>query len=247
MARNRLITKLFNSTLGEINDLSGAGLEAAYKSVSASLRGRRSQFIKHGHLKGFKQSFQKGIPTKSSFETPGAMRSFVKEGLAYLRGSGSTWSGYEEQMSERRRKYEQTSGRKFESEEEFDQMGNFMDEMELRLGDSFKHQSSFIRDMFDESQRLNLDPQQLMKNFEYWRDHLDDLKAMDPIEGRNRALRPSDYLKKANLESITKYYQNRAETVEPSKVREISSDARKPSRGTKARAAREARKAKNGR
>ena len=247
MARQRLLSRLFNSTLEDLNDLSGAGLEAAYKSVAASLRGRRSQFIKHGHLKGFKQSFQKGIPTKSSFETPGAMRSFVKEGLAYLRGSGSTWSGYEEHMSERRRKYEETTGHHYESDEDFDQMGNFMDEMELRLGDSFKHQSSFIRDMFDESMRLNLDPNQLMKNFEYWRDHLDDLKAMDPIEGRNRALRPSDYLKKANLELITKYYQNRADKVSPAEVREISSDARKPSRGTKARAAREARKAKNGR
>lgn len=247
MARQRLLSKLFESTLGEINDLSGAGLESAYRSVAASLRGRRSQFIKHGHLKGFKQSFQKGIPSKSSFETPGEMRDFVKEGLRYLRGSISTWSGYKKDLDQRRQQYEKTSGKKFRTQEEFDQFGKFMDEMELRLGASFKGQSNFIRDMFDESQRLHLDPSQLMKNFEYWRDHLDDLKNMDPIEGRNRALRPSDYMKKANLESITSYYQNRADQVSPEEVREISSNARKPSRGVKARQAREARKAKKGR
>ena len=70
-----------------------------------------------------------------------------------------------------------------------------------------------------------------MKNFEYWRDHLDDLKEMDPIEGRKNKLTPSDYIKRAKLENISDYY---AETNSKGRKKHhniISSAARKPSRG----------------
>lgn len=229
MAKQRLLSKLMESTATDLKNISGSALRDAYKSVAASLRGRIAGFKAHDRLTGVPQRWRSGVPSVSSFDSESEMRSVMRSGLAYLRGSASTYAGYEEAVNERRQAMEQALGREFDSQEEFDAYGEFMGEMQTRLGSMFKPASDFIADLWDESKRLNLDPNQLMKNYEYWRDHLDDLKDMSPIEGRNRALRPSDYIKKANLEKITDYYNK------SSSHNVISSAARKPSRGRKGR------------
>ena len=46
--------------------------------------------------------------------------------------------------------------------------------------------------------RLNVNPRQFVKNFEFWMQNLEELKEIDPINQRkgSRALKASDYAQK---------------------------------------------------
>lgn len=220
------IKDLLAMSARQISALEGAELRRAYKSVSASLRGRRAAFSKHDALSGMPEKYRGGIRKAGSFDTQAEMREYMRQGLAYMRGKVSTFSGYQEVQEERREQIERASGHHFESQADYDRWGNFMGEMQERLGAMWKSISKLAWELYDEANRLHLDPEQLMKNFEYWADHLEDLQEAEPLK-RNRDLRPSDYLKSLKLEKISDYYRESGR----SDPREYSSAARKPSRG----------------
>lgn len=228
MAERRL-KSLLSSSFADIKSLSGSALRTAYKSAAASIRGRRRAFEKAGKLSALPERYREGVPSVSSFESESAMRAALAENLGYIRGKVSTLSGYEEVMDSRAKAVGDKLGIDFKSQADFNRFGEFMGEMQTRLKSMWKPASDFVVDLYKQAQRLNLNPMQLMKNYEYWRDHLEDLENLDPIEGRNRELRPSDYIKKAKLEKISDYYRME------SSHDVISSAARKPSRGRKKR------------
>lgn len=221
----RRLASLLESTAREIGELSGKALRTAYKSAAASIRGRSRAFISAGKSEALPQKYRGGVASISSFESEAEMRSALQQHLGYLRGKVSTLAGYEEVMSDRAQAVGSKLGIDFESEKDFKNFGDFMGEMQTRLKSMWKPASDFVVDLYKQSKRLNLNPMQLMKNYEYWRDHLQDLEEADPIEGRSRELRPSDYIKQAKLEKISDYYK-RSDTHDV-----ISSAARKPSRG----------------
>lgn len=218
------IKDLMELSARQVNALDGAELRRAFKSVSMSLRNRRAAFEKAGKLSAMPARYRQGIRKAGSFETPAEMREYIANSLGWMRGKVSTYKGYEEVERSQREQVEKTTGRKFESQEEYNRWGNFMGEMQTRLGASWKAISKLAWEMFDEAKRLNLDPEQLMKNFEYWAEHLEDLKDAEPLK-RGRELRPSDYLKKLKLEKIGEFYSREERTY--------SGKARKPSRGRK--------------
>lgn len=231
MPRSKKLSALIQAPGSVIKSLSGEELRTAYKSAAAALRGRRGSFEKAGELSAFEARYQSGVPGVGSFESEAQMRSALGFALTTLGSKSSTYSGYKKAQQKRRASYEKTTGRKFGSMSEFNKFGNFMGEMQTRLKSMFGPASDFIVDLFNQAERLDLNPEALMKNFEYWRDHLDDLKEMDPIEGRKNKLTPSDYIKRAKLENISDYY---AETNSKGRKKHhniISSAARKPSRG----------------
>lgn len=228
MAERRL-KSLLSSSFADIKNLSGSALRTAYKSAAASIRGRRRAFEKAGKLSALPERYREGVPSVSAFESETAMRAALAENLGYIRGKVSTLSGYEEVMDSRAKAVGDKLGIDFKSQADFNRFGEFMGEMQTRLKSMWKPASDFVVDLYKQAQRLNLNPMQLMKNYEYWRDHLEDLENLDPIEGRNRELRPSDYIKKAKLEKISDYYKME------SSHDVISSAARKPSRGRKKR------------
>lgn len=241
MAERRL-KSLLSSSFDDIKNLSGSALRTAYKSAAASIRGRRRAFEKAGKLSALPERYREGVPSVSSFDSmfnqndpkrtekiEKAMREALGENLGYIRGEVSTLSGYERVIDARAKAVGAKLGIDFKSNADFNRFGEFMGEMQTRLKSMWKPASDFVVDLYKQAQRLNLNPMQLMKNYEYWRDHLEDLENLDPIEGRNRELRPSDYIKKAKLEKISDYYKME------SSHDVISSAARKPSRGRKKR------------
>ena len=222
------IKDLLQMSAAQINALEGAELRRAYKSVSASLRGRRQTFKRHGALSGMPEKYRGGIRQVGSFDTEAELRQYMKTGIAYMKGSVSTWSGYQESVEKRKEHIEKVRGKSFSSMAEYNRWGNFMGEMQERLQASWKSISKLAWELFDEAERLNLNPEQLMKNFEYWAAHLEDLQEAEPLQ-RGRDLRPSDYLKSLKLEKISDYYREReSKSKNP---RKYSEQARKPSRG----------------
>lgn len=224
MSRRKL-SSLLQMSGPDLSGLSGDELRSAYKSAAAAIRGRSKAFKAAGKDTALPKRYRAGVPTLPSFENEAEIRKALGSALGYLRGSISTLKGYEEVISKRAQEVGSKLGLDFKSNADFDKFGKFMDEMSTRLKSMWKPASDFVVDLYKQSQRLNLDPMQLMKNYEYWRDHLEDLEQMDPIQGRSRDLRPSDYIKKAKLETIRDYYEK------PTSHNVISSAARKPSRG----------------
>ena len=235
------IKDLLQMSASQLSALEGAELRRAFKSVSASLRMRRKSFIKHDRLSGMPEKYRGGIRTVSSFDTEAELRQYMQTGIAYMKGDVSTWSGYQESLNKRKEQIEKKRGFKFSSMDEFDRWGNFMGEMEMRLGASWKSISSLAWEMFDEASRLNINPEQLMKNFEYWATHLEELQEAEPLQ-RGRDLRSSDYLKSLKLEKISDYYSEREDRIRKKhplwsdekveqESRKYSEKARKPSRG----------------
>lgn len=234
MPRSKSLSILIAAPGSVIKNLSGAELRTAYKSAAAALRGRRGKFERSGELSAFNPRYRSGVPGLASFENEGQMRQELSFALTYLGARESTYTGYKKAQQKRMRSYEKTSGRKFKSLEEFNKYGQFLGEMQTRLKSMYGAQSDFIAlpgGLYDQAVRLNINPEALMKNYEYWRDHLDDLRQMDPIEGRKKKLTPSDYIKKAKLETITDYYSAVNEKGRKKHHNIISSAARKPSRG----------------
>lgn len=222
------IKDLLQMSASQLSALEGAELRRAYKSVSASLRMRRQTFQRHGAVSAMPEKYRGGIRKAGSFDTEAEMRQYMKTGIAYMKGSVSTFSGYQESVEKRKEHIEKVRGKSFSSMAEYNRWGNFMGEMQERLQASWKSISHLAWELFDEAERLNLKPEQLMKNFEYWADHLEDLQEAEPLQ-RGRDLRPSDYLKSLKLEKISDYYEEKSKYhVNP---RRYSEQARKPSRG----------------
>lgn len=243
------VKDLLEMSASQLSALEGAELRRAFKSVSASLRMRRQAFVKHGSLSGMPEKYRGGIRKAGSFDTEAEMRAYMRQGLAYMRGKVSTYKGYEESRQKRKEHLEKITGHTFSSMAEYNRWGNFMGEMQERLKASWKAVSNLAWELYDEADRLNLEPEQLMKNFEYWADHLEDLKEAEPLK-RNRNLRPSDYLKALKLENISTYYADElkqlmddgiSEQKAKEDIRRYSSSARKPSRGRKAKQGRKGR------
>lgn len=213
-----LLASLINANTRQINELTGKELRSAYKAAAASIRGRVKGFQAAGELEAVPEKFR-NVPKIGSFETEAEMRQALKEQLGYIRGEVSYIKGYERVMSRRAQSVASKLGLNFKSNADLKKFGEFMGDMQTRLKSMWKPNSDFAVDLYKQSQRLNLDPKQLMKNFEYWRDHLEDLEEVNPIEGRR--VTPSDYIKKAKLESIKDYYKN------PESNRLVSSELKK--------------------
>ncbi len=92
----------------------------------------------------------------------------------------------------------------FEDDEDYSAFGNFMGDMQSRYGsgEMWKEVSGESAALFAEGKRLGLDPNQFLRNYDYWVDHLKDLESADPIQ-TGRKLYPSDYARKLNLPKIS--------------------------------------------
>lgn len=195
---------LIDASAPAIQALSGKALRSAYKASAASIRGRIIGFKKAGELEAVPKKFR-DVPKIASFETEAGMREALKEQLRYIRGEVSHIKGYEKVISDRAVKVGKKLGLDFKSTTDYKKFGKFMGEMAQRLPATWGSASDFAVTFREQSRRLHIDPKQLMRNFEYWADHVDDLKAMDPIKGRR--VKAADYLEKAKLESIEDYYK----------------------------------------
>ena len=76
----------------------------------------------------------------------------------------------------------------FDSLEDFNRFGQFMGEASERFYD-FSMASSQVKEMYEQAERLGVDPNQFLKNYDYWEQHLEKLQEAEPISwNRNRAL-----------------------------------------------------------
>ena len=215
------ITELLNAAgVNQLRKLKAPDLKKTYKQISKALKGRTKTFRKHGREEAVPERFRDGLENPAGMSR-NEMLAGLSDALAYMRGQVSTFKGWSEVQQKRMDAYNKTMADSeqdtFKSFEEFDRYGRFMGSMQERFGKLWSYASDQTKELYDAAkkngadlgeltERLNLDPEQLIKNFEFWSEHMDALANAEPITW-HRSGRPvyaSDYARKLGLGKIRK-------------------------------------------
>jgi len=204
------ITELLNAAgANQLRKLKAPDLKKTYKQISKALKGRTKTFRKHGREEAVPERFRDGLESPEDM-SKNEMLSHITDALRYMNDKESSYRGWHEKQMGRMKAYNETmeaSGQPtFDSEEDFDRYGRFMGDMQERFGELWHYNSDQAKEMYAQAERLNLDVNQLTKNFDFWADHLEELAEADPITW-HRSGRPvyaSDYARKLGLGKIRK-------------------------------------------
>lgn len=184
------LKNLIQQSAREWSAMSGSELRKAYQQVKHAMSERAKTFAKHG---------QEGRTLPSSRGlSESELRTKLKSASAYMRGRRSTYSGAQQSALDKLHQMQAAMPEMgFKTVEDVAKFGDFMNEMEERYK-AIQFPSMSAKKLYQEAQRLNVDPRKFMRNFDYWQDHINDLEKLDPIRQRegSRALKPSDYARK---------------------------------------------------
>lgn len=195
------IKEIQNMTLRDLKKLSDADLRKAQNQLLKSRKTRMASFKKNKISSGV----PKNIKNMKKASTRSSMISNINKMSNWMMRDTSTARGYKKAQKTKRKAIEEALNRKFKNEKEFDEFGRFMGAMQDRANGMWDVQSMSGADLFKEAKRLNLDPSQLVKNYDYWMDHLKDLEKIEkPVR---EGLNPSSYARSLKLPSISQYYK----------------------------------------
>ena len=200
--------EIINLAAYQVNKLTGGALNEAYQTLKSVFNKRAKTFRKHGAERALPPGFRKGMPSSKGLSEAEKLQT-LKSAAAFMRGSRSSYSGWKrselEQMDSLNEALDGVYH--FDSMDDFRKYGEFMGEMQTRLGEMWKVQSSQIRELYFQSQRLGVDPQQFTKNFEYWMKHAEELQKATPLQYKGRGVKASDYARQLHLPKISTWYE----------------------------------------
>ena len=197
----------------ELKSLSNKELMKAQKQLMRERNKRAKAFNKAGYSRGIPNY----IGNIKSERAKSKIISNINKLSNWMQNKSSTPRGYAKVQRERRKAIEEALGIEFKSKAEFDEFGRFMGEMQNRAGQMWDVQSMSGADLFVEAKRLNLNPMQLLKNYDDWMEHVKDLEKIDKPLPSN--MNPSWYTRKLNLPSIKKFYHDLEENRERANAR----------------------------
>lgn len=186
----------------DLSSLSGSDLRQAYRQVWDVARHRVSAFKSKGLTQAIPGKYKQGVPGLRDLKTESNIRQALREAAAWMRGTTSTVSGYERAEPSRLEKLRHDTGIDFQSQEEINRFDRFMKEVRERYKEMKYKPSDDAIDLFEQAQRLNINENQLLKNFDYWADHIDDLREAEPINTRADSVSPGRYRAALGLETI---------------------------------------------
>lgn len=210
------LSDLIDASAISLSKLSKSEIRQAYQIVKSAVRTRSKTFVKHGKETGIPKWLRGGLPS-SVGAAPEDLALDLKKALGWLHGENSKYAGYLEMIENRRRKMQEAMpDMDFSTVDKLEKFGHFMEEIRDKYGDMAGYVSTQAQDFYNEyvdkiggnsveagalygeAMRLNVDPRQFVKNFEFWMQNLEELKEIDPINQRkgSRALKASDYAQK---------------------------------------------------
>ena len=107
--------------------------------------------------------------------------------------------------------------------------GAFLGAMAKRLGTRFSYDSDSAMALVDEADRLNLNPNQFLRNYDYWLNHVEELESAEPIDRAN-GVKPSDYAKQLGLPKIKQWNKEQEENAKKKRTRTARGGGRKARR-----------------
>lgn len=105
-------------------------------------------------------------------------------------------------------KISKDTGIEFNSQEQVNKFDRFMREIRDRYKEMKYKPSDDAIDLFEQAQRLKINENQLLKNFEYWADHIDDLRDAEPINTKAQSVSPGRYRAALGLETIKSWKES---------------------------------------
>ena len=197
-------SKLKELSAYEVGKLSGKEIRESYQNVKKVINSRVRTFESHDAGRAIPASLRGGLES-SRGRTEEDLLQDIREALRWSRReSGSSYRAYERVQENRRQKMQEAlPDIDLSSTDKLKEFGNFMNDVSDRYGEMAKIVSSQARALYAEAQRLNINKNALLKNMDYWMDHINDLEKSDPIRTRSeRQLQPSEYARKLGLEKI---------------------------------------------
>ena len=190
---------IIHMSLVQIREMGRSAKESAYSLLKGMSTRRANTFAKHGaQIPGqlTRLNAPAGALSDKDLDKAIAMQSSI------LQTRGTRYAEAVKMQNERREMLKERFGLEDLTDEQFDQYGRFMDEMQQREGaKGWSYASALAKKMAVEALRLNMDPAKFMRNFDYWSDHLEDLERARPLV-RSRPVRASDYIKQLKLPTI---------------------------------------------
>lgn len=197
------LNDLLNMTVRELKKVPRSELRETYQNVRKIVNSRINTFGKHGITDAVPEDLRSGLGSAKG-RSDAELLQQIRESTAWMRGKRSSYRGYQEAQEHFRESMQESMpDLDLSTDEKMDAYGRFMGDMQERYGDMWHGVSNQARDIYREAVRLNMNPKSLMRNFDYWADHLADLENADPIRTKqDRQLRPSEYARKLGLEKI---------------------------------------------
>lgn len=197
------LQQLLNMTAREIAQLPSSELRDTYQNLRKIVRSRVNTFSKHGITDVVPASLRGGLGS-SKGRTDQDLLQDIRQSTAWMRGKRSSYRGYQEVREDFRSKMQESMpDLDLSDTQKLDSYGEFMGDMQERYGEMWHSISNQARDIYREAVRLNMNPKSVMRNYDYWADHISDLENADPIKTKkDRQLRPSEYARKLGLEKI---------------------------------------------
>lgn len=186
----------------QLEGFSKGELKDMYAQIRDVLRHRKTAFEAAGQRTGIPARYRQNVPRVRDLKSESELRSAIREASAWMRGKTSTVSGYEAALPDRLDKINQDTGLNLQSQEDVNRFSKFMGEVRERYKEMKYKPSDDAIDLFEQAMRLNMDENMLLKNFDYWADHIEDLREAEPINSRADSISPGRYRAALGLETI---------------------------------------------
>lgn len=192
------LKQLLNMTARELKQLSTSELRESYQNIRKITNSRVNTFKKHGISEAVPKHIREGLGS-SKKRSDQELIEDIRGSLAWMRGRVSKYSGWKEAREDRREKMQDAMpDLDLSTPEKLDDFGEFMGEMQDRYGEMWGGISSQVRDLYGILMKSNEDPYQFMRNYDYWKEHIEDINASRKATGRRGRLstKPSTYFNK---------------------------------------------------
>ncbi len=190
---------LQDMTVREIKNLPSGSLREAYQNLRKSLASRVNTFRKHDSIKGVPEDLRYGLPS-SKGKSDAELVQLMKDPLKWMRKDKSKYSRYAASQDDFREKMQDAMpDMDLSTAEKMDRFGRFMGDMQSRYGEMWHAISNQVRDVYRDLTRLNKDPEQFMRNYDYWVEEVEEInrqKAERHEGGRRRSTKLSTYARK---------------------------------------------------
>lgn len=216
------LKSIMSQSAAELSAASLSEAKSQYNYLRKVIRERSKTFAKRGKQGAFDRQY--GITPIPSLRglSESEVKAGVKSMVRKLTGSEATLTGLlnvNERKAQNIRNWFDTHLDNPLNDAQFDQIGRFLGDMQKRQGEMWKYVSDDFIEIVDDpdvqhlaniSAEKGLKLTQLMKNFDYWKAHIDDLEKAEIPEASRGYLVPSDYIKSLKLPSIKKWRKGEA-------------------------------------
>ena len=203
------LNALMNRSLLEQSAMDVSDLKADYNYLRKIIRGRESSFSKRGVSDLWSDRFTgSNVKSLKDLTDKKSLLREINRITSFLHDTRSTPAGaikVENTIEKRRKSLSETLGHSL-SREEYDDIGKFLGAMQKRAKEAWKSLSDQAVKLWEEAQRLNLDPTKFLRNYEYWLEHTEELTEARPLNYQN--VKPSSYIRQLGLERVREWKKN---------------------------------------